>query len=58
MGLGVQAIDAAFGGIGQVVSMFVFIGLALPSSGATIHLQAVPGSFRFPELFESMRMRN
>ncbi|MFL5997592.1 MAG: YhgE/Pip domain-containing protein [Streptomyces sp.] len=55
VGLGVQAINAAFGGIGQVVSMFVFIGLALPSSGATIPLQAVPGFYRFLALFEPMR---
>ncbi|MEV0976557.1 DUF3533 domain-containing protein [Streptomyces sp. NPDC049915] len=55
VGLGVQAINAAFGGIGQVVSMFVFIALALPSSGATIPLQAVPGFYRFLALFEPMR---
>lgn len=55
VGLGVQAINAAFGGIGQVVSMFVFIGLSLPSSGATIPLQAVPDFYRFLALFEPMR---
>ncbi|POX56194.1 ABC transporter [Streptomyces sp. Ru71] len=55
VGLGVQAINAAFGGIGQVVSMFVFIALALPSSGATIPLEAVPGFYRFLALFEPMR---
>lgn len=55
VGLGVQAINAAFGGIGQVVSMFVFIGLSLPSSGATIPLEAVPGFYRFLALFEPMR---
>lgn len=55
VGLGVQAINAAFGGVGQVVSMFVFIALALPSSGATIPLHAVPGFYRFLALFEPMR---
>ncbi|MFC8069712.1 YhgE/Pip domain-containing protein [Streptomyces sp. NPDC057293] len=55
VGLGVQAINAAFGAIGQVVSMFVFIALALPSSGATIPLHAVPGFYRFLALFEPMR---
>jgi len=55
VGLGVQAINAAFGGIGQLVSMFVFIALALPSSGATIPLQAVPDFYRFLGLFEPMR---
>ncbi|MET9544280.1 DUF3533 domain-containing protein [Streptomyces sp. NPDC006627] len=55
VGLGVQAINAAFGSIGQIVSMFVFIALALPSSGATIPLEAVPGLYRFLGVFEPMR---
>jgi hypothetical protein len=32
--------------------MFVFIALALPSSGGAIPLQAVPGFFRFLAVFE------
>ncbi|MFE1442565.1 YhgE/Pip domain-containing protein [Streptomyces sp. NPDC058739] len=55
VGLGVQAINAAFGGIGQLVSMFVFIALALPSSGATVPLEATPGFYRFLGAFEPMR---
>ncbi|WP_405875209.1 YhgE/Pip domain-containing protein [Streptomyces sp. NBC_00005] len=55
VGLGVQAINAAFGGVGQLVSMFVFIVLGLPSSGATVPLQAVPGFYRFLSNFEPMR---
>jgi YhgE/Pip-like protein len=55
VGLGVQAINAAFGGIGQLVSMFVFIALALPSSGATVPLQASPPFYRFLGQFEPMR---
>ncbi|MEZ0094398.1 YhgE/Pip domain-containing protein [Streptacidiphilus sp. EB129] len=55
VGLGVQAINAAFGGIGQLVSMFVFIVLGLPSSGATIPLQAIPSFYRFLAVFEPMR---
>jgi YhgE/Pip-like protein len=55
IGLGVQAINAAFGGIGQLVSMFVFIALSLPSSGATIPLQAAPAAYRFLGAFEPMR---
>ncbi|MBS2534118.1 DUF3533 domain-containing protein [Catenulispora sp. NF23] len=55
IGLGVQAINAAFGGIGQLVSMFVFVALAIPSSGATIPLQAAPGIYRFLGAFEPMR---
>ncbi|MGP3636954.1 YhgE/Pip domain-containing protein [Streptomyces sp. 24-1644] len=54
IGLGVQAINAAFGGIGQLVSMFVFIALALPSSGATVPLEATPGFYRFLGIFEPM----
>ncbi|MEY9835053.1 YhgE/Pip domain-containing protein [Streptacidiphilus sp. EB103A] len=55
VGLGVQSINAAFGGIGQLVSMFVFIVLALPSSGATIPLEALPGFYRWLAVFEPMR---
>jgi YhgE/Pip-like protein len=55
VGLGVQAINAAFGGIGQLVSMFVFIALALPSSGATVPLQATPTVYRFLGEFEPAR---
>jgi ABC-type polysaccharide/polyol phosphate export permease len=58
VGLGVQAINAAFGGIGQLVSMFVFIVLGLPSSGSTVPLEAVPGFYRFLSLFEPMRQLN
>ncbi|KUO12935.1 DUF3533 domain-containing protein [Streptomyces sp. DSM 15324] len=55
VGLGVQAINAAFGGVGQLVSLFVFIVLGLPSSGATVPLQAVPDFYRFLANFEPMR---
>lgn len=55
VGLGVQAINAAFASIGQLVSMFVFIALALPSSGATIPLEATPAFYRFLGAFEPMR---
>ncbi|MET7303614.1 DUF3533 domain-containing protein [Embleya sp. NPDC005575] len=55
VGLGVQAINAAFGEIGQLVSLFVFIVLALPSSGATIPLQALPHFYRVLSVFEPMR---
>lgn len=55
VGLGVQTINAAFGGIGQLVSMFVFVAVALPSSGATIPLQALPTVYRWFAEFEPMR---
>lgn len=53
--LGVHAINAVFGGLGQLVSMFVFIVLALPSSGATVPLEALPSFYRFLATFEPMR---
>ncbi|MEN0128642.1 MAG: DUF3533 domain-containing protein [Brevundimonas sp.] len=53
--LGVHAINTVFGGLGQLVSMFVFIVLALPSSGATVPLHALPSFYRFLSTFEPMR---
>ena len=55
VGIGVQAVIAIFGGLGQVVSMFFFVALAIPSAGATIPLEAVPGFYRFLGEFEPMR---
>ncbi|MEU6236906.1 DUF3533 domain-containing protein [Kitasatospora sp. NPDC047058] len=55
VGLGAQALLAAFGGIGQLISMFVFIALSLPSSGATIPLYALPDFYRWLAEFEPMR---
>ena len=55
VGLGVQALLAAFGGIGQLIAMFVFIALALPSSGATVPLEALPAFYRVLSEFEPMR---
>ena len=52
--LGALAIYAAFGGIGQLVALIVFVVMGLPSSGLTIPLQAVPGFYRFLSLFEPM----
>lgn len=53
--LGVHAINVVFGSLGQLVSMFVFIVLALPSSGATVPLEALPSFYRFLATFEPMR---
>lgn len=55
VGLGVQALLAAFGGLGQIVSMFFFVALAIPSAGATVPLEAVPGFYRWLARFEPMR---
>lgn len=55
VGIGVQAINAIFGGLGQLVSTIFFIALAVPSAGATIPLEAVPGFYRTIALFEPLR---
>ncbi|MFE1321540.1 DUF3533 domain-containing protein [Kitasatospora phosalacinea] len=55
VGLGVLAIIAAFGNVGQLVAMFVFIAFDLPASGATVPLSASPGFYRFLGVFEPMR---
>ena len=55
VGIGTQALLAAFGTLGQLLAMIVFIALALPSSGGTVPLQAVPGFYRVLANFEPMR---
>jgi len=46
---------AAFGTLGQLLAMLVFIYLALASSGGTIPVQALPGVLRFAAGFEPLR---
>lgn len=55
VGIGTQALLAAFGTLGQLLAMVIFIALALPSSGGTVPLQAVPGFYRVLANFEPMR---
>ncbi|WP_436774998.1 DUF3533 domain-containing protein [Yinghuangia sp. YIM S09857] len=55
VGLGVLAIIAAFGNVGQLIAMFVFIAFDLPASGATVPLSASPDFYRFLGVFEPMR---
>ncbi|MFE7532109.1 YhgE/Pip family protein [Kitasatospora sp. NPDC057542] len=55
MGITALALLAAFGTPGPIVSMLVLIGLAIPSAGATIPLQALPGFYRFLADFEPFR---
>ncbi|MFJ2111593.1 MULTISPECIES: DUF3533 domain-containing protein [unclassified Streptomyces] len=55
VGVSTQAIIAVFGGLGQIVAMIVFIALAIPSAGATVPLEAVPGFYRVLAEFEPMR---
>jgi ABC-type polysaccharide/polyol phosphate export permease len=55
VGISAQTIVAAFGGLGQVISMFFFVALSIPSAGATVPLEALPGFYRVLALFEPMR---
>ncbi|WP_405497464.1 YhgE/Pip domain-containing protein [Streptomyces sp. NBC_00096] len=55
VGVGVQALTSVLGALGQPVAMLLFIALALPSSGGTIPVQAVPAAYRLLAEFEPMR---
>lgn len=55
MGITALALLAAFGTPGPLVSMLVLIGLAIPSAGATIPLEALPDFYRFLAEFEPFR---
>ncbi|MFE0648052.1 DUF3533 domain-containing protein [Streptomyces sp. NPDC059534] len=55
MGVTALALLAVFGTPGPIVSMLVLIGLAIPSAGATIPLQALPDFYRFLAEFEPFR---
>ena len=52
---GTLALFAAFGTLGQLVAMLLFVYLALASSGGTIPLEALPGPLRFVANFEPLR---
>ncbi len=52
---GTLAMFAAFGGLGQLLAMLLFVYLALASSGGTIPVQALPSFFRFAAGFEPLR---
>ena len=53
--MGTLVLFAAFGNLGQLVAMLLFVYLALASSGGTIPLQALPGVLRFTANFEPLR---
>lgn len=53
--IGTQALLAALGSLGQLAGVFIFVALALPSSGGTVPLQALPGFYRFLSSFEPAR---
>ncbi|MFD3991989.1 DUF3533 domain-containing protein [Streptomyces sp. NPDC058583] len=55
MGITALALLAVLGTPGPIVSMLVLIGLAIPSAGATIPLQALPDFYRFLAEFEPFR---
>ena len=52
---GTLALFAAFGTLGQLLAMLLFVYLALASSGGTIPVQALPPFFRFAASFEPLR---
>jgi YhgE/Pip-like protein len=52
---GTLALFAAFGALGQLLAMLLFVYLALASSGGTIPIQALPSFFRFAAGFEPLR---
>jgi YhgE/Pip-like protein len=52
---GTLALFAAFGSLGQLLAMLLFVYLALASSGGTIPIQALPSFFRFAASFEPLR---
>jgi YhgE/Pip-like protein len=53
--VGTLALFAAFGALGQLLAMLLFVYLALASSGGTIPVQALPSFFRFAASFEPLR---
>nr|WP_042802520.1 YhgE/Pip family protein [Streptomyces sp. C] len=55
VGIGGLALFAAFGTPGMLLATIVFIAMAVPSSGATVPLQALPGFFRGLAEFEPLR---
>ncbi|UQW99498.1 DUF3533 domain-containing protein [Streptomyces sp. RerS4] len=55
VGIGGLALFAAFGTPGMLVATIVFIAMAVPSSGATVPLQALPEFFRALAEFEPLR---
>ncbi|MEV0438797.1 YhgE/Pip family protein [Streptomyces spectabilis] len=55
VGLSALALLAVFGTPGMLLSTIVFVAMAVPSSGATVPLEALPGFFRALAEFEPLR---
>ncbi|SDP79465.1 YhgE/Pip N-terminal domain-containing protein [Streptomyces sp. cf386] len=54
-GIGALGLLAVFGTPGMLVVTLVFIGMAVPTSGATTPIEALPGFYRFLAEFEPLR---
>ncbi|MFI7409646.1 SNG1 family protein [Streptomyces sp. NPDC049627] len=54
-GIGALSLLAVFGTPGMLVVTLVFIGMAVPTAGATTPLEALPGFYRFLAEFEPLR---
>ncbi|MEU3355092.1 YhgE/Pip family protein [Streptomyces sp. NPDC037389] len=55
VGISALTLLAAFGVPGMLLSAIVFVAMAVPSSGATVPLEALPGFFRWLSEFEPLR---
>jgi YhgE/Pip-like protein len=54
-GIGALTLLAVFGTPGMLVATLVFIGMAVPTAGATTPIEALPGFYRFLAEFEPLR---
>ncbi|MFF4403520.1 YhgE/Pip domain-containing protein [Streptomyces sp. NPDC001404] len=55
VGIGALALLRAFGTPGMLFSTIIFVAMAVPSSGSTVPLQALPDFFRVLSEFEPLR---
>ncbi|MFF4015371.1 SNG1 family protein [Streptomyces sp. NPDC001843] len=54
-GIGALTLLAVFGTPGMLVVTLVFVGMAVPTAGATTPIEALPGFYRFLAEFEPLR---
>ncbi|WP_128435402.1 DUF3533 domain-containing protein [Streptomyces cyaneus] len=54
-GIGALTLLAVFGTPGMLLVTLVFIGMAVPTAGATTPIEALPGFYRFLSEFEPLR---
>lgn len=55
VGIGALSLLRAFGTPGMLLSTIIFVAMAVPSSGSTVPLQALPDFFRMLSEFEPLR---